>query len=130
MEGLSSLPFMQEMEVYAFLMVLLRITGLLITAPVLGSLGLPWRVRSALAFALALMFYPLSAPLPAEIFLLGAAICELAYGMAMGFLSRTVMAGVRMGGEFIGANSGLALATVFDPQSAAASGATGRLLAT
>ena len=130
MEGLSTLPMMDELQAYGFLMVLLRITGLTVTAPVLGSLGMPMRVRGALAFSLSLALYPLTEPLQEDVYLLGAAICELMYGLTMGFLSRIIWSGIRMAGEFMGANSGLALATVFDPQSAAASGATGRLLAT
>ena len=81
MEGLSTLPMMDELQVYSFLMVLLRITGLTVTAPVLGSLGMPFRVRGALAFALSLALYPLTEPLQGEVYLLGAAICELMYGL-------------------------------------------------
>ena len=48
----------------SFLLVLFRVGGLTISAPMFSSQTIPFRVRAGLAFVIALMVFPLVPPLP------------------------------------------------------------------
>jgi flagellar biosynthetic protein FliR len=113
------------MEVYAiqlvlFIMIFIRCTTLLSLAPVLGHVSVPAQVKAALGLFMAMVLYPLMAAkhpdmdlrmLPMAIM----GVQEALTGMVIGFAMSLVFAGVRVGGELIGFDLGLSIATAFDP---------------
>jgi flagellar biosynthesis protein FliR len=116
------------MEVYVsqfvvFVMLVVRITALVVTAPVLGYQAIPVQVKVALGLFLALVFYPLaSAPGTALdtrlLALVVVALKEAAVGLLLGFVLTLLFAGARFAGDIIGFSMGFSLANVFDPESA------------
>jgi flagellar biosynthetic protein FliR len=107
-------------QIYLFVLVLTRISGLVMTAPIFGSVVIPLRVRAFLAVALAAMITPMQAvhelPLPQNLMgllvLLGR---EAALGLALGLAVMILFSGLQLAGQLIGQISGMSLAEVVDP---------------
>lgn len=102
----------------AFILVLTRVSGLFIFAPIFSSRLMPMRVRLLLALALTLAALPsqVAMPLPTDIVALAAlAIKELVIGSAMGFSVAVVIAAVQVAGALVDMQGGFAFANVVDP---------------
>lgn len=102
-----------------YALVLFRISGLVLTAPVLGSPMMPVRVRAALVITLAAMICPLvGGQLPATVSLaalvVGAA-GELAIGAAIGLALAIVISGAEVCGRLVAQQAGIALGQSVDP---------------
>lgn len=105
---------------WVYLLVLVRISGLVIVAPVLGGPELPAQVRVLLAVALTLLMAPLQSPAAARVSetllgLLLAAAGELVVGLALGVGVMALLSGLQLAGQMVGQASGLSLAEVFNP---------------
>jgi flagellar biosynthetic protein FliR len=117
MESLVDLAWGQFL---AFLLVLTRVSGLVVLAPIYGGNEVPVPVRALLAFTLAVLTAPMHAsqvpPMPETLagltLLLGS---ELLIGLTIGFGVTVILSGVQMAGSQIGQASGLSLADVFNP---------------
>ncbi len=105
----------------AFLLVMFRLGGLFIFAPIFGSPVVPVRVRVFLALLLAFCVYPLvPAQVPIELGLWTmslAVAAEIFIGMAIGYGASLPLVGMQVGGVMIGHQLGLGLARVFNPDS-------------
>jgi flagellar biosynthetic protein FliR len=105
----------------AFFFPLTRILAVFAIAPLVGSAGIPRRIRLLLGLAVTLALAPmLPAPpavAPASAAGFGILIEEFLIGLGMGFAMRAVFAAVEMAGEFIGLQMGLGFATFYDPLS-------------
>ena len=103
------------------LLVLARIAGLVVSAPVFGHLLVPPRVRAVLALALAAVLTPLvPAPptLPGDLWGLGGAMAvEALLGTLLGMIAQFVFAGVQLGGQLAGIQMGFGIVNLIDPQS-------------
>ncbi len=103
-----------------FSLVLTRISGLTMTAPIYGGKDIPMQVRALLAVALALLITPtqwhvaVAYPGSMPMFLLYIAT-ELLMGLCLGLGIVVLLSGVQLAGEMIGYTSGLMLADVLDP---------------
>jgi flagellar biosynthesis protein FliR len=103
-----------------FLLALMRVSGMVFLAPVFGSPSHPPQVRALLSLLLALLFFPsirgagLAAP-PDLWTLLLAAGGELAVGMAIGFASALLFAGVQFAGQIVDQELGIQQANLLDP---------------
>jgi flagellar biosynthesis protein FliR len=104
----------------AFMWPLARIAALVATAPVLGNLTIPRRVRMLLAVAITLALAPAFGEPPTIDPWSGAGLLVLAQqmliGAAMGLAMRVVFTMVDFAGEVSGLQMGLGFATFFDPQ--------------
>ncbi len=102
-----------------FAMVLCRVGGLMLAAPIFGSNAVPVRIRGALAMAISAVMFPLIAPkLPADVTLIAAipgVLGELMIGLIIGLSLSLVFAGMQLAGMIIGQQAGLALGQVFNP---------------
>jgi len=102
-----------------FVLVLARIAGLILAAPVLGHALVPVRVRVALAAVFALALAPAlpapAAPPTTVVGLAGAVAVESAVGVLLGFAAQLVFAGVALGGQLAGMQMGFGVASLFDP---------------
>ncbi|MBI3992578.1 MAG: flagellar biosynthetic protein FliR [Candidatus Lambdaproteobacteria bacterium] len=112
----------EPIRILGFLVILARISGLIISAPVLGDDTIPLPVKGAFAFILSLLFFPLVAapslgPNPGLLSLTLTMLREVAVGLVLGFTARVVFVGIQLAGEVIGFQMGIGVANVFDPSS-------------
>jgi len=112
-----------------FVLVLFRVAGLMLYAPLLGSARIPKRVKALLAIVLALGLAPtITVPpvLPATAWGTALAIGgEMAFGLAMGIILSFVFIAAQWAGQMVGQEMGLNLSEVFDPQFGGASSVVG-----
>ncbi len=100
-----------------FLLVVTRVSGLVVSAPLYGR-SVPVRVRLLLAVAAALLVTPLHLPLaePAPATPLGLLVVlaqEFTLGLAHGLAILILVAGLQLSGQLIGQLSGMQMADVF-----------------
>jgi flagellar biosynthetic protein FliR len=114
-----------------FVLVVFRIAGMMIFAPLFGSDRIPGRVRVPLALVLAAgMSATVREPvvLPATTWELTIGIAgEMAFGLAMGMVLSFVFIAAQWAGEMIGQQMGMNLGEVFDPQFGASGSLVGNL---
>lgn len=113
-------------QVWTFGLVMVRLTALLVTAPLFSHRVIPMRVRMGLAVAIAVALGSRfgEAPDPSlltsvDIWLLVAR--EVSIGAVLGFASGLIFSGLALMGEFASIQGGLGAATVLDPTSGASS---------
>jgi flagellar biosynthetic protein FliR len=103
-----------------YVLVLFRVAGMMVFAPLLGSARVPKRVKGLLAITLAAALAPTVSPpvvLPTTIFGLAIAIGgEIMFGLAMGMILSMIFVAAQWAGEIIGQQMGLNLGETFDPQ--------------
>lgn len=108
---LSSLP--------AFALVLFRLAGLFLTAPIYRSTMIPMRIRVALAAVIAVLIFPLvRADVPADATLAMAVVGgvgEMMIGATIGLGIAILALGAELAGMMIGQQAALGLAQVFNP---------------
>lgn len=102
-----------------FALVLFRVSGLMLAAPVFSSPVIPLRVRAALTVAVAMTMFPLvQARAPADVSLLAVVVGgvgELMIGLTIGLALSILFTGMQLAGEMVGQQAGLALGRAFDP---------------
>lgn len=103
----------------AFALVMCRVVGLTLAAPLFSSAVIPTQVKAFIAVAMGLAVYPFAAqsitvPVTLSSALLGL-IGELMVGLVMGFGATLLFVGVQYAAELIGQQAGLGLGAVFNP---------------
>ncbi|MFN3166314.1 MAG: flagellar biosynthetic protein FliR [Phycisphaeraceae bacterium] len=124
-----------------WLMVLFRLTGIFVLAPVLGSSTVPRIVKVFLALGLSFAVWPMlwndpdaSGNLAAsvgglDLWSLGLLVAlELLIGYVIGFAASLPMIGMQLGGHMIDQQMGLSAAQLFNPEFDDQIGITGQLL--
>ncbi|MBN1514801.1 MAG: flagellar biosynthetic protein FliR [Phycisphaerae bacterium] len=115
----SSLTIPMLLPGYA--LVLTRLGGLVLAAPMLGSDQIPRRLRALFAAAMALVLFPVLLPtIPASLTLQAALpglAGELMIGVLMGLGLQLLFNTARLAGMVIGQQGGLSLAQSYDPLS-------------
>lgn len=106
-------------EIQAFILVFLRVGGILLFAPILGPKGTPWVLKVTLAVLTTLLIAPF-APRPPllkglEDFLARAA-SEAVIGMVLGFAIHLIFGAVQTAGQMIGYQMGFSMVNLLDPQ--------------
>jgi len=104
-----------------FVLVLTRISGLMLFAPIFGSSNVPPQAKIGLSAVLSFIVFPAlpatSLAVPMTVGGLAiAAVEELAVGVVIGFAASLLFAGFQLAGHLVGQQMGLALAAVFNPQ--------------
>lgn len=118
------------------LLVICRIGGLMIFAPVLASIAIPAQIRVAFTFIVGLAAYPLLAretlpPVPLELDLWALAplvLLEVLVGMVIGWLALLPLMGVQTGSKVMGQQLGLAFSQIYNPASDSTSDVLGQFL--
>lgn len=114
-----TLPEFLYPHVAPFMLLLARISGLFIFAPVLSSSGIPFRVKGLLLFMLTLALYPIAGPIAApqaDVFSLAVIIAaEGLIGLTLGLLAALPMYAAQLGGQLMDQQIGLGLAAVYNP---------------
>lgn len=103
-----------------FALVMVRVSGLVVTAPFLGSSSFPPTAKAGLIALTAVLITPtlpkLAQPLPADFLPFGVmALSEFATGALLGFVMTIVFAAVQLAGEIVDMLSGFAMMNVFNP---------------
>ena len=107
-----------EVETFKiFLLVLVRFSGLIVVAPILGSQNFPPRVKIGLAAFAAMVITPtipaLETPLPDDIVSFAIlAVGEVLIGLVIGFVMTLIFSAIQVGGQVIDMLSGFALMNV------------------
>lgn len=129
-------------HVPAWLMVLFRLSGIFIMAPILGATTVPRQIRVFLAVGLSLCLYPmlLDSGRPSAGFigyvienglplwsLIASVALELLIGYAIGYAASLPILGMQMGGHLIDQQVGLGIAGVLNPELGEQSGIVGEL---
>lgn len=117
-----------------FLLVLFRLSGLAVFAPVVGSPLIPARVRLLLMFMLAVAIYPTlpadqQAPVRLDLLSLAPAVAaETMIGLTIGLIAALPMYAVQLGGQVMGQQVGLGLAGIYNPALDTESDVVGQML--
>ncbi len=110
------IPFLDVIQ--AMLAIGVRVSGLMLFAPFLGSVVIPARIKAALTFALTLVLYPLvsksfpSLPINEWPILV---LRELLLGVAIGIATSIVFEAVQMAGQVLSVQMGYSLINILDP---------------
>jgi flagellar biosynthetic protein FliR len=119
MTEIAPLVALADRHLETFLLVFVRMSAMLVIAPVLGHMSIPVAHRAGLGLLLAVVLAPLIGPAatPARdmVALLLAIAGEVVIGLAIGFVALMLVAAIEGAGELVGAQMGLSLASVFDP---------------
>ncbi len=107
-------------QVQIFLLVFLRVSAILLTAPIFNSRNIPVVFKVGLSFAVALILFPLlnlpDLPVRFEVIpLVIGIISEILIGIVIGLAARMIFEGIQLAGELAGFQMGLAMANVIDP---------------
>ena len=103
-----------------FVFVLSRVSGLIMTVPLLSSRSVPLHLRAMLTVALSLLitptFWGVSALDPQSLLNLGILLGkEFVLGMTLGLVIMILFMGLQVAGQIVSQMSALSLAEVFDP---------------
>jgi flagellar biosynthetic protein FliR len=106
----------------AFALMLIRVSVLFISAPVIGNARVPNQLKVALSLVVTLLLYlslkggHLSRPVPANIFALASAAAGEAFvGLLIGYAAFLLFSGIQMAGQVIDIQIGFGLVNVIDP---------------
>jgi len=111
-----------ESVISAALFIGVRVGGLMLFAPFLGSESLPPQIKVALTLALTVLLYPLYPALRVANHMLGwvgIVSGELAIGLMLGLAVQFVVEAAQIAGQLIGVQAGYSLVTLLDPQTQA-----------
>jgi len=105
----------------SFLLVMVRVGGLMIFAPFLGSLNIPTRIRVALSVTLSLALFPvLQDKIPSVpedgVSVVLVLFHELMIGMLLGVVGQIILGAFFMAGQIMGFSMGFSLIRLIDPQ--------------
>ncbi|MCR4425773.1 MAG: flagellar biosynthetic protein FliR [Firmicutes bacterium] len=114
------LPGVTEREFLVFILVLVRMTGLFVIAPVFGNRSVPAQIKVGLAFAASVVAWPLAAEpvfaVPGSVWALASLVgSELLIGAVVGYVALLVFAAVQLAGQVVDMQMGFGLANIVDP---------------
>ncbi|MCC7365471.1 MAG: flagellar biosynthetic protein FliR [Dehalococcoidia bacterium] len=113
---------------YAFLLLLIRTSAMLVSAPLLSHRGIPAWTKVGFAVFIALVLVPAESErlpdAPNDFGTVAAAvIAETLFGLALGLAMQLVFVGLQMGSQILGIQMGFGLGSVYDPVTGAQFGA-------
>jgi len=108
-------------QVYYFVLILARVLGFLVVAPIFGSKSLPNRLKVGLAVFITIIILPITSfagmNVPEGLLTISfQIIVELFIGFIIGFIMLLNFMALQLAGQFIDTRIGFAMASVIDPQ--------------
>lgn len=97
----------------------LRVSGLVMFAPVLGGAAVPMRIKAVLVLAITTALYPVLQPQVATVMLSRwplIVIHELAIGIAVGMAANLLFDAMQVAGQILSVQMGYSLVNILDPQ--------------
>lgn len=115
-------PVINAAELAAFVLVLLRVSVVLVMAPIFGGSTVITQIKAALALVLTFAIAPMveysADMMPMTWFgFLFLGVGELMLGFAMGFMVRLILEAANVAGEYMSVQMGLSMLNTMDPQS-------------
>lgn len=116
-----NLPFLSAEHIETFILVLLRVSAIVVTIPIISEKSVPARLKAGLSILIALIIFPLVLPKipPSQndpvLILMFRMAGEIFIGLLIGFAARMIFAGIQMAGDMIGFQMGLSIANIIDP---------------
>ena len=116
-----------------FLLIIARIAGIFVTAPIFSDNTISRTFKTALMFSIAfLLWFVIPFPeqkLPNDMFIFMVAVGqEFLIGYLLGSVTRIIFNGVEAAGDMMGAQMGLSVASMLDPSTGRQTVVTARLL--
>jgi flagellar biosynthetic protein FliR len=109
---------MPVLDIYSFMLVLVRTSGLVMTIPIIGGANVPARVRVGLAVALSLVMKPIirTDGIPTDLlpFIL-VVFKELLVGITIGYMVSLAFATIQMAGSISDYQMGFGIVDIIDP---------------
>ena len=107
-------------QVQIFLLILVRVIAILLTAPIFNSRNIPVLFKVGLSFAVSLILFPILnlQDLPVRfdaIPLVIGIVSEILIGIIIGLSARMIFVGIQLAGQLVGFQMGLAMANIIDP---------------
>ncbi len=107
-------------QIQLFLLIFLRVTAIVFSAPLFDSRSIPFLFKVGLALAASFFLLPVLKISPYSYFdsvshLVIGIVGEVLMGLAIGFTIRLLFTAVELAGQLAGYQMGLAIANVFDP---------------
>ncbi len=113
-------------------LVMFRVLGLALTAPLFSATAIPRRVKIGLAMAVAMMTFPMVQPMmPSELTFpqaLAGVVGEMMIGLGIGYGLSMIFAAAQLAGSMIDQQAGMALGHVLNPGLESSSTVMGQLL--
>lgn len=127
----NGLPLAWTTYLSALVLVLVRVSGLMVFAPVFSSDAIPARVKALFTLATAVCMAPAVAGLPAAHAALGAPelMGELGVGLVFGICLRLLTEMLSFAGELLGFSFSFSLVNLLDPNSKVQTALLGQLFA-
>ncbi len=109
-------------KIQLFLLLMMRIGGLLIAGPIFTHKAVPRKIAVSLSLGLAMVLVPVFVttklpPVDGIIDLVGLCFREIAVGMILGLVFSFIFLAVRLAGSIVAYQIGFAMANVMDPNS-------------
>ena len=109
-----------EPEILSFILVLLRISAFVVTAPLFGSEQVPARLKVLLSLVIAMVIFPTVAWQKSGMggydnFIIWLAMKEVLVGVILGFVARLFFFAITIGGEVMSLSIGLSSEQLFNP---------------
>ena len=113
------LPLLQD-QIPLFSVIVIRVAGILVAVPAIGSRSVPLQVRVGLVLGIAAILFPIVSDQLRPLHLalpqiLPLMFMEFMVGMVLGFAIRLVMTAFDIAGELMGIQMGLNLISALDP---------------
>ena len=113
-------PFPSLSEVLIFALVLGRVAGIFAAMPSFGGQAVPMNIKVLAVLMITLACFPVlkitPPPMPADVFSLGLLVLsEVAVGLTLALVAQMVFSAVEFGGQIIGMQMGLTIASIIDP---------------
>ncbi len=114
-------PNLAFTEFITFIFVLIRVSAIIVFAPVFGSQAIPAQIKIALSLIFSLAIYPIAKQYISITnysiwFLALIIIKEVLFGAALAFTVHLIWAGVEFGAQLLGFMMGFSIANVLSPQ--------------
>jgi flagellar biosynthesis protein FliR len=107
-------------DLYVFVLLFARVSGLMVAAPILGNRSIPRPVKAGLALIFSLAVLPMTAPkvgaIPDHLYLLaGQVLGDVIFGLSLGYLARLLFSAIEMAGYFVDTQMGFGMVNLYDP---------------
>ncbi len=113
-----NIPQITAEQVEAFILILLRVSAMVVTIPVLGNTTTPLRVKGGLSLIIAFLLFPvvvMEIP-PLDVLpMIWRMAGEVMIGVLVGFTGRMILSSLQLSGQLIGFQMGFAIVNVVDP---------------
>ncbi len=121
MELLQTIFRFNHLQFQSFILIVTRISGICVAAPVFSNRNIPSYAKIALCMFLAAMIFPfiqaIDKPLENNLILFAALGKEFSAGIVMGFFVSLVFVALQLAGQFMDYQSGFGLVNILDPES-------------